>query len=389
MPHRNKRFTIPTDCGVNKMRVVILVRILWTAGAPKIAIHEARTLQEDGHEVTLVFLRSSNLKGYGDLLAGLNCIVVSEDGSSAFTPIYDRVTRLFAPDRGSESRVDYNLLRRFPDIAKELHADLIICHDQWAGIAGYFSKRKYGIPYRVFLHEQIRDFEIPILGMAAEVAERLVIMNANRVFAITEKVAATARTHYPAPITTNWPGMDRLRWESFENKERSLIACAFWDIGRRPTAYLPIISAIDGFHLYFVGNWRIPSLREEMIREIAREGLTGRVSIVTHLTEGELMNMYDRVMFSLRFGFGEYGLGTATVESIQKGVPLIVNSDLGASRLVSTHRCGLVVDKIEPSQILEFIRASSNSQEYDRLRQGLATLTGKYTWASHARELVR
>jgi len=41
------------------MKIIIIVRILWTAGAQKIAIKEAKTLTDMGHNVRLVFLRST------------------------------------------------------------------------------------------------------------------------------------------------------------------------------------------------------------------------------------------------------------------------------------------------------------------------------------------
>ena len=46
------------------MKIIILVRIFWTAGAQKIAIKEARELQSMGHDVELIFLRGRKLPEY-------------------------------------------------------------------------------------------------------------------------------------------------------------------------------------------------------------------------------------------------------------------------------------------------------------------------------------
>ena len=122
------------------MRIVILVRILWTAGAQKIAIQEAKELKRMGEDVTLVFLRRANrLSGYDDILEDVDYKILSDGKTSLFTTFYNYITRLFMPDRAGEGRIDLDLIRRFPKFAKELGANYVICHDQWAGLAGYYA----------------------------------------------------------------------------------------------------------------------------------------------------------------------------------------------------------------------------------------------------------
>lgn len=55
------------------MKIVILVRILWTAGAQKIAINEALELKRQGHDIDLIFLRRGKTwKAYEELLSKIN-----------------------------------------------------------------------------------------------------------------------------------------------------------------------------------------------------------------------------------------------------------------------------------------------------------------------------
>ena len=67
------------------MKIVILVRILWTAGAPKKAIREAKELLKMGHDVELIFLRKSGtLKGYDDILTEVNYRIIANRNKSVF-----------------------------------------------------------------------------------------------------------------------------------------------------------------------------------------------------------------------------------------------------------------------------------------------------------------
>jgi len=138
-------------------KILILLRILWTAGAQRIAINEYNWLKKLGYEPELVFLRKGNTKGYEEMLKDINYKVVRE-GNGILTPLFYAGTKLFARDRGIESTVDLDLIMKVPEIAKMEGADYLICHDQLAGIGGLKAKEKYNIPYSVFIHEKVATY---------------------------------------------------------------------------------------------------------------------------------------------------------------------------------------------------------------------------------------
>ncbi|MFP3130801.1 MAG: hypothetical protein RXR51_04375 [Nitrososphaeria archaeon] len=59
-------------------KILILLRILWTAGAQRIAINKYNWLKKLGYEPELVFLRKGNAKGYEEMLKDINYKVVRE-----------------------------------------------------------------------------------------------------------------------------------------------------------------------------------------------------------------------------------------------------------------------------------------------------------------------
>ena len=148
------------------MKIIILVRILWSAGTQKTAILGAKHLQDLGNEVEIIFIRKGKTSFiYEQMLKGVKYSFLNstDKNSSILTPLFTILTSIYsknltAPwDLKKEMRIDYDLLRRFPKFIKNKKPDKIICHDEYAGIAGYFAFKKLKIPYDVFLHEHLMN----------------------------------------------------------------------------------------------------------------------------------------------------------------------------------------------------------------------------------------
>lgn len=370
------------------MKIIILLRILWTGGAQKIAIQEAKELTKLGHEVEIVFLRGSEFSGYSDLLREVRFTVFSESGDSILSPFYNYITRKFAPERGNESRIDFNLIRSFWKYLEGKNIDYLICHDQFAGLAGYYTNRKLGIKYSVFMHERVFLYSLPILGKIWFRIENKVLRNAVNVFSISDRVGESTTKCHNVMVETNLPGMDlNSEIKSFQEKEDSVICSSMWDYGRRPIIYLNIINEIKNFKMYVVGNWRIPELKIQFQEAIKARGLENRVIIKSGITETELILLFQRSKFCFRFGW-EAGIGTSSMEAIQQGLPLITNEDLGIASIIQQYSAGLVVKEIDSIAIKNFIEKYNDAKKYDDLRLNIIALSKKYSWANHARILL-
>ena len=370
------------------MKIVILVRILWTAGAQKIAITEAKELQSMGYDVELIFLRGKKLPEYDDLLNGVKYTIISETGDSLLSPLYEYITHKFMPDRGKESRVDYNLIRKFPKYIKNKNIDYVICHDQLAGLAGYYSFKKFGIKYSVVIHEKLFNFNDSILGKVWQKYEYSILKDATSIFTVTEKVAKSVEDIHHLKAIVNYPGIDINKITEFNKKENAIIAVSMWDYGRKPELYLDVIEKIPGFILYFAGNFRIKKLEEEFKDEIRRRKLENKVIMKQGLKESELKELYQKSKFVMRFGFGEYGLGMSIIEAIQNCDPLIINSDLGTAELVNKYKCGIVLKEVNGNDIKKFIDENNNEKSYSELQDNIVKLSKEYSWRKHAEKLI-
>jgi len=370
------------------MKIVILVRILWTAGAQKIAIKEAKELQSMGHDVELIFLRGKKLPEYDDLLNEVKYTIISETGNSVLSPLYEYITHKFQPYLGKEARVDYNLIRKFPKYIKNKNIDYVICHDQFAGLAGYYSFKKFGIKYSVVVHERLSHFNDSILGKVWLKYENKILKNATSVFAMTEKIAKSVEDIHHVKATVNYSGMDIYKITEFNRKENALIAVSMWGYGRKPELYLDVIEKIPGFILYFAGNFKVREQVEEFKDEIRKRKLENKVIMKQGIKESELIELYQKSKFVIRYGFGEYGLGMATIEAIQNCDPLIINSDLGTAELVNKYSCGIVLKEVNGNDIKKFIDENNNEKSYNELQDNIVKLSRDYSWRKHAERLI-
>lgn len=120
--------------------------------------------------------------------------------------------------------------------------------------------------------------------------------------------------------------------------------------------------------------------------------LEDKVSFADNLTETQLSDLYRESKFLARFGYGEYGLGTATLEALSFGLPLIVNNELGIAELIRDHKAGLVLDAKTPEEIdihkiVSFLE-NNNIECYSAMQKGCEEIVSKYTWEKHCRNLL-
>ena len=372
------------------MRIVILVRILWTAGAPKKALNQARALSELGHDVRVVFLRrSERVAGYLDLVDGVTVTVLHEANSSRLVPIYDFLTGVFAPDRRGDGRIDYNFLREFWKYLEKEPCELLICHDQYAGLAGYYSLKHLRIPYLVLLHER-GDIPFPrALSLFTDIVEKRTLRNARAVLASTDKIGKTVWAKHRIRATTNYQGVVSRTFAPFAAREPALIAVSFWDRGRRPEVYLDLLDGLPQYKLYMVGNWRTDEEERRFRVELFKHPCRTRVILMKGISEDVLFNLYSKSRFVVRFGFGEFGESHAFFEGMENGVPVIVNEDLGTSELVKQYNLGTVIPTLKLETARDFIAKAGNQIAYSELQRNIGKFASEFTWRNHANALLR
>ncbi len=379
------------------MKIAILVRILWSAGTQKFAIEETRALSEMGHDVELIFLRKSESGDvYSDLLKGLKYRIITAENRSPFVWFYDFITGIFMENRKGEGRVDYNLIRMFPSIVKDSF-DLIICQDQWAGLAGYYTKKKYGTEYEVILHERVND--IPWVGGFKRILVRLalnyqkkVLLNAKKVLAVTIKVAESAESFYKKynlKVVPNLMGLRELPFRKYSMKDNTIALVSFWSEIKAPDLYIDLFQKLEGYTILMIGNWTSETYKTSYYNKIKEAGVSKKIHFLQNLPETEKNDLISNSKFYVRFGRGEFGMGMGTLEAIEIGVPVIVNKELGISNYLESYKCGLVVDDTsDTNRIVKFIHEHDNQEAYQALQDELRRFVKDHNWAKHCEILI-
>ena len=379
------------------MKIAILVRILWSAGTQKFAILQAMALAEAGHEVEIIFLRKTNSgKVYDDILKDMNYKVLSEENRSPLVPIYDWITGIFMSNRKGNGRVDYNLIRMFPRYAKNRY-DLIICQDQWAGLAGYYTWKKYKTPYYVIMHERVNEFPWikgirRVLAWFALHYQKVILLNATKVLSLTKKVADTVNemySKYNIKCIYDFPGMHEKKFTVYSEKLNQIALVSYWNEVKVPEMYIDLFESIGNYTFLMIGNWTSESYRDYFISKLKERKVFERVKFISGLSETEKDQIISMSKFYVRFGKGEYGPSYGSIEALELGVPLIINRELGISDFLLNYNCALIVDNLsETSVISSFINENDSLDRYQHLESEAKRFVAEHSWKSHVEKLL-
>ena len=373
------------------MRIIILIRILWYGGALKIANEEARELKKRGNTVKIIFLRGESTKEISDLLNGVDWEIMFNDDLSLLTPLYSYVTKKFRPDRGNESTVDLNLIKKFQKKCNIFHPEYIICHDQWAGLAGYYCKKRNKTKYSVIVHEAIPDYSVPLLTTIAKHYEKLSLLNATSVFSVTKKVQQSVLSKYNIRSEILGYSVSPKKFLGFKDKKDQIIAVSMWDKGRKPEIYLQLISRLHNFKLLMVGAWRDDLTFNTFKDKLSEMGLENYVDIIQNISEDELYSLYELSKFNIRFSFGEVGGGMSVFEALSCGTPSIVNEKLGSSKFICDNKIGFVTCNDENkivTEVIEYIMKYNNPVLFETLQKSMNESLPNISWAKHVDLLI-
>ena len=380
------------------MKIGIVVRILWSAGTQKFAIDQALALKNAGHDVTIFFLRKTkNSQAYEELLKTIDYKILTTINQSKLTPFYDFITGIFIQNRKGDGRVDYNLLRQFPSYIKDMGFNYLICQDQWAGLAGYYSSRKLGVKYAVVIHEQVNNFPWMkgvkrIFAFLALRFQRKILYNADRIFTLTVAVAKTVDDFYKGKLNVNhvFPGLKNNIVFNYTSKKNQILMISYWNEIKVPEVYIPLFKEIEGYNFVIAGNWISQDYRNNYFEKLRQEGVLNKITFIDNMPETQKLELFHESKFYVRFGFQEKGPGYGTIEALEAGLPVICNTDLGISDYLNGNSFALVLNETSDLQkIRDFILANEDVDKYSFLQREIESMLKKFTWKRHASELLQ
>ena len=141
-----------------------------------------------------------------------------------------------------------------------------------------------------------------------------------------------------------------------------------------------------------IGNWISESYKNSFISKIKERGVFEKVTFLSGISESEKNQEISKCKFFMRFGKGEYGPGYGTIEALEMGVPVIINTDLGISDYLVDYNCALILDDpTDPSEISKvkrFIEENDNPDAYQYVQNEIKRFIKKHSWESHVERLM-
>jgi len=386
------------------MRIGIILRVLWPAAAPRFAIEETRHLRRLGHDTRLLICRESEYQfKHPGLIRDLNNVkFVTKGKSSRLSELINLPTLFFFPKgvRGKESAIDVSTLLFLSFTLSKSSYDVILCHDQFAGLSGYIASKIHGTPYVVYTHDPIssgsvlgvESKELPLRSKWAHklacLMEREILGEASQIVTNSRKTAESIKRTLPdfrTKLKIVYPGCNPVSNPNLKRRDY-VLALSRWDRGRKLSFVLDIAKKVKKARFVIAGAFTPFQFEAEFREEIKERGLTDRVKVLPNLSEERINELYSNALVTLRWG--NEGFGMDVLESAANACPAILQKQLGASEIVQHGANGFVVDRLDADEFAYYILMLLNDEHLAR-KMGVQAweLSKEFTWEDHATAL--
>lgn len=358
------------------MRVGVILRYLWIAGAPKIAIYQVKGLIEQNHRAKLIILAvSPRYKGeYDHLLHEVpHTFIQIPKSIEIFELILNNI--LFGKWRPRERVIPLTSI--ILTMRQVVGYDVLICHDPLSGFIGLIAKTFFNIPYIVYLHET------PFGKRIFTPIERIVLNRADIVLTVTDKVAKDASRVIRRKVVALPPGLP-INQQKFKLKGDYVLTAARWDATRKPDWLIDVARRNKHKRFLVLGYWQSEELYNEFLTRV--HGLNN-IILYPHTVEEDVLNkLLKSSLAVIRLNPGEHGIATIVWEAVHKGVPVVVNSDLGVAEYIETFNAGVVVDRLDGETIGKAL--AKIERDYDVYVKNCIKLANYYSIKNHTKQIL-
>ena len=360
------------------LRVGIILRYLWIAGAPKIAIYQTRGLIKQGCNAELLILAvSPRYRGeYDALLCNVPHKILKVPRILEMLEI-KMTNLLFRKLRENERVLPLTTIPLAIKYARKY--DLLLCHDPFSGFVGLLCKIFFKIPYVIYLHEA------PIRHYLLRPLEVIVIKNAAIVLTVTHKVAGVVRSILRDKVKVKAlpPGFPVILRKQ-RTRSDYVLAASRWDIYRTPFWIISLAREIRNMKFLVLGYWQSMILYQKIKQQASNYD---NIIICKRPVKEELLNkIIDKSLAVIRFHKTEHGIATITWEAVHRGVPVIVNKELGVAPYIRKYGAGVVINKLDHQEVKKAL--TEIWINYEKYIENCYRLAEAFSMSAHAKKLI-
>lgn len=391
------------------LRVAILIRSLWPGGFARIAIEEASALTGPGGDAATVvgFATRENGYRYDDL--------IRERGARVrliqFRPRVRRLLRrlllpLVPAIRDEESSIPLAEIVWWALFDREQY-DVLLCEDQFVGIAGLLRARLRHQPFVLLVAEPISDLEgVRALrvgrnrALARAVAgllhrsESRILRSARELLFVSARTERLIRERFDLSLgpgtSVLHPGCEVDPSPPRPPTSPPFVLCATkWDLGRRPETAIAIARQA-GVRCVLAGSWAAQSEEARFRARLSGAlppGVTpGEVELTGALGQNELDDLFRSAYAYIHWTPEGFAMGV--VEALGHGLPVICTADAGAADLLREGQNGIIVPGGDPSAFAAAVRRLiDDPSAREALARGARASAAELAWPNHARRL--
>jgi len=367
------------------MKVPVILRYLWVAGAPKIACYQVMGLRDLGYDAKLKVLAvSPRYRGeYNQLLKRIPYTIVKTP--RIICDIECVLNRfIFGEFREGERALPiYALIKSIGNMRR---SQALLCHDPFSGVLGYLHKKLYGTPYIVYVHE------MPFGNAPFKFMEKTVLNASDMILTVSDKISKLLKNGYikGKKVKALPPGLpvEVKNISSLQNKiartRKYVLTAARWDLFRRPDWIIETAKRLKGLDFIVLGYWQSRSLFIEFLKKTKN---LNNIMIFKHtVSEQELKHLVRNALAVVRLNIIGESLAMIAWEAVHAGTPVIVNSDLGVADYINEFRAGIVIPRVEPTLIVDAIKELMS--DYKFYVEGCVRLAQYYNVRNHAERLA-
>lgn len=374
-----------------KYKIGILIDQLFPGGVQKIALEDARSLQELGHEVeVLVLMRKGHKHAFNEFSKGVKVRFLSDSyplifKSSIKFPIFSFFSTL-------------HVLSPFlsPLSVKEKEFDLIISHGTTTCFTAQSLNKRRGIPYLACIHDPMNyilhvayastplKIFFPVLRPFLKKLEKNLINQSKTVLLLSKLHKEFIEKTYSAKTITLPAGV-RLPKTISKKKRKYIVASTRWDNKKNPDLILEIAEAIEDSRIEMLGAWSSELDYKYFKDKITERGLNGKVKLRPFLEESKLQEIYQQAVFFIHPIREAFGLGS--LEAAVNGCPIIMPKGSGVNQILQNGEDGIFVN----AKKNEFIKAAkllwSNRKIASKMGSSAREKAKNFSWAMRGRRL--